>query len=187
MPSFGPSALLGVGLAVILGTVARRRTQAPSRSDEPVAWGRYWIRLGLRCGLGALLGTALLISGYWAWAGTPSSVSETGPELAVQTVATLLDPFLLGLGGLAVLLLWTPTRLYTRMSKAAIQVHVVGALTVGLGLTGVFTGFVGVPPIPRNAQAGLGLFLFSGIGLGLYLFLLAAVAIQHVGGDRASE
>jgi polyferredoxin len=84
------------------------------------------------------------------------------------------------------LLLWGPTLLYSRMHEKAIRTHAIGALTVGLGLTGVFGYFVGVPPIPRNAQAGIGLLLFSAAGLVLYLLVLGTTVVQHVWGSSGS-
>lgn len=187
MPSFSSGALLGVVLSVVLGAVGRWRRSAPSRMDAPVSWGRSWIRLGLLAGLGALLGTMLLVSGYWAYVGPPSSISETGPELARQTLTTLANPAVLGLFGGFAVLLWIPTRVYSRLHGSAIQVHVFGTLGVWLGLTGLFSGFVGVPPIPKNAQAGIGLFLYSIAGFLLYLVVLGATALGHISGGQGAD
>ncbi|MFB6273731.1 MAG: hypothetical protein ABEL51_12630 [Salinibacter sp.] len=189
MPSLPSGALLGVVLSVVLGAAGRWRRPAPSRMDAPVSWGRSWIRLGLAAGLGALLGTTLLVSGYWAYVGPPSSISETGPELALQTLGTLANPAFFGFVGGFVVLLWAPTRLYARMSEAAVRIHVTGTLVVGLGLIAVFCGFVGVPPIPRNAQAGIGLFLYSIAGLLLYLLVVGATALAHLssGAEEPNE
>jgi len=179
-------ATLGMTLAIVAIVAGRWRTQAPSRADAPASWGQYWVRMGLLSGLGAPLGTAILVSGYWICVGPPSSIRETGSELARQTLSILGNPFFFGLVGVFALLLWGPTLLYSRMHEKAIRTHAIGALTVGLGLTGVFGYFVGVPPIPRNAQAGIGLLLFSAAGLVLYLLVLGATVVQHVWGSSGS-
>lgn len=48
---------------------------------------------------GAVLGTTLLVSEYWRFVGTPDSISETGLELARQTLSILTLLAFLGLMG----------------------------------------------------------------------------------------
>jgi hypothetical protein len=73
------------------------------------------------------------------------------------------------------------------MSETAVLIHVAGTLAVWLGLTAVYCGFVGVPPIPKNAQAGVAVFLYSIVGFLLYLLVLGATAIGHVSSAQKRE
>lgn len=187
MPSFSSGALLGVVLSIVLTIVGGWGLTVPSRTEAPGRWGRFWVRVGLLTGLGGLLGTTVLVSGYWVYVGPPPSMSEMGSELARQTLGNLANPAFLALVGGSAFLFWVPTRLYGRMSETAVLIHVAGTLAVWLGLTAVYCGFVGVPPIPKNAQAGVAVFLYSIVGFLLYLLVLGATAIGHVSSAQKRE
>ena len=180
MPSYSIGALFGLGLALLCGGVYGGVRDAPSRRSRPASWARFWMRGGLGAGVAGLLGTILLISGYWWVWGTPESVREPGAELAMQTLGYLVDPIVWGLVGGVGLCLWAPARLYDRMTPGAMYVHLGGTLLIWAALVANFTGFVATPPLSHNAQAGIALFLYTMLGGLLYVLVLGATVGTHL-------